>query len=105
MRPRGGGDVGAQRGQCGAVVLDERGVRGAARQRFKAECAGAGEHVQRARTFQGIASAPRRMQQHIEQRLPHAIRGRARVAARWCDSVRPRHMPATMRIVVRRQEI
>jgi hypothetical protein len=80
-----GGDVGAQDCKRSPVPLDERCVRGAARQRLEAKCAGAGKHVQDMGTFNRISPTPRRMQQHIEQCLPHAVCRWARLAARRCD--------------------
>ncbi len=69
----------------GVVLLDERCVRRAARQRFQAERTGAGEDVQHMGAFDNVAPAPRRVQQHIEQRLAHAVGGRTR---RGCPAAR-----------------
>jgi hypothetical protein len=77
LRFAAGGDVGAQGGQGGAVVLQERGVAGAARKRFQSHRAGAGEGVQHPRAVHGRAASPGRVPQNVEQGLAHAVRRRA----------------------------
>src|SRR5689334_13102581 len=68
--------VGAQRLHRTRVALDERHVRGAARQRLEPDATGAGEEVEHARLGE-----PRH--QRVEQRDAHLVGGRAgRVAAR-----------------------
>ncbi len=71
-----GGDVGAQRGEGGAVALDEGRGGGAAGQRLQPERAGAGESVEHGGALDQRTSAPWRVQQHVEQRLAQPVGGR-----------------------------
>ncbi len=64
----GGGKVGLERGPSGAVLVDEGGVGGAARQRFDAEGTAAGEKVEHGRA-DDRAQAPER----VERGLPHSL--------------------------------
>jgi lysophospholipid acyltransferase (LPLAT)-like uncharacterized protein len=68
-----GPHIGAQGGKGVALRLDEMRAGSAARQRLQPQRAGSGKRVQHLGVFDA-ALCPGRMHQHIEQRLPHALR-------------------------------
>ena len=61
------------RGAAFALLVDEQRERGAARERFDAECTGAGEQVEHARAADRIAVG---MHEDVEQRFAQPVRGR-----------------------------
>jgi hypothetical protein len=74
-------DVGAERGERGAILLHERRLCRAARQRFEAEGAGAGKDVEHARPLAGRAVGEATVGENVEQRFARAVAGRAHGAA------------------------
>ena len=73
-----------------AVLLDEGAVRGAARQRFEAERAGAGEEIGDLEALEAADPAG----EHREQALAGAVAGRAGGLPGGASIGRPRHAPA-----------
>ena len=73
-------DVAAKQGAGGCAVIDECRLRRTARQRLQPQCAGAREQVEYTRPRDRVAVAA--VDQQVEDRLAHAVRGGAQMRLR-----------------------
>ena len=76
-----------------SILLDERAVPGAPRQRLDPERAAPGVEVGDDGIDEDVEAG-----QRVEDRLAHPIGGRSRGRGRGATSLRPRNSPATIRI-------